>query len=286
MERLKLITLLLIIWSVIFASSCTSAELTCDISLIKATLAIINQEKNTQKALKMITPCAEQGDSASQIALSLVYGQEPRKKQLEDIEKALFWSEKATAHGGIVALYERGLAIAHLGSNMERATFEARLSALDWYHKAAEWGHPHALFKIGVHLKRYTPDKTAAYTFLTLAKRRINPSFNYYEFLDYYLKDLRESRALSKERVAEAIRLADIWERNHPDAAKSWPSDDWLENMKGEGAKQIPVMKTPPTSKSFCDVFGKIMLYCPQYSEQETTEVKMKALRPGYVKKN
>jgi len=286
MERLKLITSLLIIWSVFFASSCSSAELTCDISLIEATLATLYREKNPPEALTMIKPCAEQGDSASQIALSLVYGQDPRDKNYEDLEKALFWSERATVKGGIVALYKHGLAISVLGTSVGMGAIETMFASLDWDLKAAEWGHPCSLYNIGFHLKRYTRDKVAAYTFLTLAERRANPSFHYYEFIDFDLKELRESPEISEEGIAEAIRLADIWERNHPDAAKSWPSDDWVYNMKGEGAKQIPVMTTPPTSKFFCNVFGKIMLYCPQYAERELTEAELKALRPGYVKKH
>jgi len=286
MERLKIITLLFTIWSLFFVSSCSSADLTCGISLIEATLATLYREKNPPKALMMIKPCAEQGDSASQITLSTVYDEAPSGNQYTDLEKALFWSERATVKGGIVALYEHGLAISVLGTSVGMGAIEAMFASLDWDLKAAEWGHPHALFNIGFHLKRNTRDKVAAYTFLTLAERRAKPSFNYYEFIDFDLKELRDSPEISEEGIAEAIRLADIWERNHPDAAKSWPSDDWVYNMKGEGAKQIPVMTTPPTSKFFCNVFGKIMLYCPQYAERELTEAELKALRPGYVKKH
>ncbi len=284
MERSKWFITLLILYPLILATACHSADSACDYSLIGETLSTLYLDKDPQKAMKMIQPCAEQGDSASQIALSAVYVKFPSEHGFENIKQCLLWSEKATVDGGIVALNDYGITISVYGTKTGLNSLETMLSSLDWYLKAAEWGHPQSLFEIGSQLESYSPDDVIAYTFLTLAKRRANPSLRYYGFIIHALQELEESPDFSKEDIAEAIKLADIWEHNHPEAAKSWPSDDWVENMKGESAKQIPVMTSPPTSKSFCDVFGEIMMYCPQ--ESEKTEEELKALRQGYVEKH
>ncbi len=284
MERSKWLIALLSLYPLFLATACHSAEPVCDYSHISETLSTLYLDKDPQKAMKMIRSCAEKGDSASQIALASVYLELPDKHRSEKIKQYFLWSKKATVDGGIVALNAYGIAIYVHGTETGLDSLETMLTSLDWYLKAAEWGHPQALYKIGSRLKSYSPDEVIAYTFLTLAKRRANPSLRYYGFIIHALQELEESPDFSKEDIAEAIRLADIWEHNHPEAAKSWPSDDWVENMKGESAKQIPVMTSPPTSKTFCDIFGEIMMYCPQ--ESQKTEAEMKALRPGYVEKH
>lgn len=161
---------------------------------------------------------------------------------------------------------------------------QVNLRSLDWHLKAAQGGHPSALFDIGQNLHRLTYDDITAYAFLILAKKRAKESFDYYDFITSEMQDVWDRNEIDNESLKEAQALADLWERNHPDAAKEWPSDSWVFNMKGEGAKLIPPVTTPPTEKTFCDIFGDIVFYCPQYTDQSPEIIKTK--RPGRMSRH
>ncbi len=282
MERLKLV-IIIYLWQVLFLSGCSHAKLVCDATLIDTTLATLYAEKDTAKAKAMVEPCAKAGDSASQIAMSLVYDDLLDAAGLRDIDNSLLWSERATHGANIVAIYKHALTIDVIGRKTGRGALETMLWSLDWYLKAAEGGHPHALYEIGSKLKRYSTDEVIAYTFLVLAVRRVDATFDYYNFITSDINEM-ELFKLSDEDIGEAIALADLWERNHPDAAKSWPSGSWVANMKGEESKEIPELTSAPTNKSFCDIFGQVMIYCPQ--ESKISESEKRARRPDYVKKH
>ncbi len=125
-------------------------------------------------------------------------------------------------------------------------------------------------------MHRLSYDNITAYAFLILAKQRAKESFDYYDFIVNEMQDVWDYKKIDSEGVKEAQALADLWERNHPDAAKKWPSDDWVVNMKGEEAKMIPPVTTPPTDKTFCDIFGDIVIYCPEFKEQTPEQIKAK----------
>ncbi len=115
-------------------------------------------------------------------------------------------------------------------------------------------------------------DPVSAYMWYLLAFRRSKPEFRDHEFIVSAL-DQFKTRSLKPAEIDEAVRLADRWEEQHPRAAKSWPTDDYVENLNGASKALIPPPQPGPVTERFCDKFGAVITVCPQWNYKNDDKV-------------
>ncbi|OMH38092.1 hypothetical protein [Motiliproteus sp. MSK22-1] len=104
--------------------------------------------------------------------------------------------------------------------------------------------------------------------------RRVKENFSYSGFASYAVDHLESSGRVSKEDITEALRLADAWEARYPKAAKSWPTESWVEGLKGPSAQLIPPPFTYDSEPDFCSTFGSLLFICPQHDQDSYPIVK------------
>ncbi|OMH30313.1 tetratricopeptide repeat protein [Motiliproteus sp. MSK22-1] len=254
-------------------------RLNCTGKLVNETLKTLYKERPYQayQAREMIQPCADAGDAASQLALSLVY-YKTDDNPLSDEEESLIWAKKAGLQGNAIAQFEYAVALDLSGSFRFKERQPVLRKAFSWYYKAALQGHPEALFQIGKAFRKYSFDSVSAYMWHVLALRRVKDNFSYSGFASNAVDHLESSGRVSKEGIAEALRLADAWEARYPRAAKSWPTESWVEGLKGPSAQLIPPPFTYDSEPDFCSRFGSLLFICPQHAERDSYDI-VKELR-------
>jgi TPR repeat protein len=237
------------------ASHVSAEDALCDLTLVEETLGAINRG-DLDTAESMIGQCAESGDTASQIAQGLIYYKSDREKTLEWIEKAA-QKRNAVAESKFAQVIDNSI-------RDEEAYLRSKILAFNWHYRAARQGHPRSLYEISKAFYMRSNDPISAYMWGILASRRMRSNHGSYEFANDLLRRIEERLPPSGEGRREAIRLADLWEARHPNAAKSWPVDDWVDNLKGASAAAIPAPETGPIP-GFCETFGVVISLCPQY---------------------
>ncbi|OMH25822.1 SEL1-like repeat protein [Motiliproteus sp. MSK22-1] len=256
-----------------------SNHLNCTGELVNGTLRTLYKKIPYQayQAREMIQPCADAGDAAAQLALAAVYYEGPNNP-LSDEKESLVWAEKAGLQGNAVAQHKYASYLDNSGSFRFKERQPVLQKAFSWYYKAALQGHPKALFQIGKAFRKYSFDSVSAYMWHVLALRRVKENFSYSGFASNAVDYLESSGRVSKEDIAEALRLADAWEARYPKAAKSWPTDDWVEGLKGPSAQLIPPPFTYDSEPDFCSTFGSLLFICPQHAERDSYNI-VKELR-------
>jgi len=245
------------------ASHAFADDATCNLTLVEETLGAINRG-DLDTAESMITECAASGDIASQIAFGLIYYESDR-------EKTLAWIEKAAQSRNAVA--ESKFAQVVDNSIRDEATYlRSKILAFNWHYRAARQGHPRALYELAQVFASRSNDSISAYMWGVLASRRMRPDHSFNGYTSDLLRRIEERLPPSGEGRREAIRLADLWEARHPNAAKSWPVDDWVDNLKGASAAAIPAPETGPIP-GFCETFGVVISLCPQYDYKSDTRL-------------
>jgi hypothetical protein len=251
---------------------CRPAGADCDLEHVDHTMYILYKEKNFVKAKEHIEECAAQGDAASQIALAIVYIDYRPNNTIHDLQKGMALLKAAALQGYAPAQYKYAQVLDNIRTKNAQTRELYRLRSLDWSYKAALQGHPFALLQIANTFEDKSLDLVSAYMWYLLAFRRSRPDFSYHEFIVIALDQLK-SRHLKPAEIDEAVRLADRWEKQHPRAAKSWPSDDYVENLNGASKALIPPPQPGPVKERFCDKFGAVITVCPQHNFENDDKV-------------
>jgi hypothetical protein len=251
---------------------CRTAGADCDVEHVDHTMYILDKEKNFVKAKEHIEECAAQGDAASQIALAIVYIDYRPNNTIHDLQKGMALLEAAALQGYAPAQYKYAQVLDNIRTKDAQTKELYRLRSLDWSYKAALQGHPFALLQIANTFEDKSMDLVSAYMWYLLAFRRSRPEFSYHGFIVTALDQLK-SRHLTPAEIDEAVRLADRWEKQHPQAAKSWPSDDYVENLNGASKALIPPPQPGPVKERFCDKFGAVITVCPQHNFENDDKV-------------
>ena len=262
-QSTRLTCVFLIMLSVLCA--CRTAGATCGVKHVKKTMYFLYKEKNFVKAKAHIEACAAQGDAASQIALAIVYLDDSADNPIHDHQKGMALLEAAALQGYAPAQNEYAIILYDLRPDDFRTRDLYEQHALDWSYKAALQGHPYALFHIANTFEDRSLDLVSAYMWYLLAFRRSKPEFSYHEFIVSALEKLK-SQDLTPAKVDEAVRLADHWEKQHPQAAKSWPAEGYMETLNGASKALIPPPQPGPVTQKFCDKFGEVITICPQWN--------------------
>jgi len=253
------------------AGSGFAGEAACDAELVDRTLEVL-YTTGPEPAEALIRACAESGDTASEIALGLVYDKLDR-------ETAGLWSEKAALKGHAVAQYKHYQFLNQGPIIHDDAAFiRAKARALEWAYRAALQGHPSALSEIADSFRGWSRDFVSSYMWFELAKRRIKPAHGDYDFATEMLHRLEEDGLISEEGRNEALRLADVWDARHPDAAKSWPSDSWVDNLKGASASAMPAPHPGPVP-GLCETFSVALAFCPTHDPRADSRENLAAMR-------
>jgi hypothetical protein len=252
--------------------ACSTAGATCGVEYVDQTMEILYKEKDPAKAKAHIEACAAQGDAASQIALAIVYLDDGEKNTIYDHQKGMALLEAAALQGYAPAQNEYAIILDNIKTKDSRTRELYRLRSLDWSYKAALQGHPDALYQIADTFEDHSLDQVSAYMWYLLALRRSKPEFRYHEFIVSALNQLK-TRSLKPAEIEEAVRLADRWEKQHPRAAKSWPTDDYVENLNGASKALIPPPQPGPVKERFCDKFGAVITVCPQWNYKNDDKV-------------
>jgi hypothetical protein len=200
-----------------------------------------------------------------QIALAIVYLDDSDNNTIYDHQKGMALLEAAALQGYAPAQYKYAQVLDNIRTKESRTREIYRLRALDWSYKAALQGHPFALLHIANTFEDKSLDLVSAYMWYLLAFRRSKPEFSYHGFIVSAL-DYIKSQHLTPAGIDEAVRLADRWEKQHPQAAKSWPTDDYVENLNGASKALIPSPQPGPAKERFCDKFGEVITICPQWN--------------------
>lgn len=252
---------------------CATAGASCDREHVNHTLHILYKEKNFRKAKAHIEACAAKGDAASQLALAIVCLDDDKNNTVYDHEKGIALAESAALQGYAPAQRKYAVILSTVTSTKDvKRMLEYDLRSLDWHYKAALQGHPDSLFMIGNTFDDKSFDKVSAYMWYWLALRRSKPQLHYHGFIVSALAYLKATQ-LTPAQIREAVKLAERWEKQHPGAAKSWPSDSYVENLKGKSRALIPPPQPGPVTERFCDKFGPVIHICPQYQYENDKKV-------------
>jgi uncharacterized protein len=161
---------------------------------------------NYTRALRLVQPLAEEGDSRAQSLLGLLYYHGRGVRQ--DDAKAAKWFRLAADQGEAHAQFTLGVMYAEgQGIPLDYA------GAIRWYRLAADQGDARAQFNLGVSYAEgqgVEKDYVSSYMWFNLAASRFLPSEADRRRIAIHNRDLIASK-MSREQIAEAQKLAREW---------------------------------------------------------------------------
>ena len=125
------------------------------------------------------------------------------------------WFRKAAEQGNAKAQFKLG--VMYAGGN---GVPEDDVEAVKWYRMAAEQGHARSQFSLGLMYavgEGVPMDKVKAYMFSSLAcSNPRNSQFDGKKHPDYFANLQRSKEGMTKEQIAEGIKLTWEWLELHP----------------------------------------------------------------------
>jgi len=195
-------------------------------------------------AYNILKPLSEKNDVSGMKMMAQLMKKSYGGNPYYDPEKSLFWGNKAAESGDPYAQFLLGLIIRDFwDKDIIKLETETKMSfdeistigrkrvglAIKWYRLAAEQGHAYAQMQLGDYNNGglYIPlNQERAYMWFTLANRRSSSvqdqGYNGLYFAKRRLYDMDHSEYFSAENRKKAIKMADQWEKDHPNAAKTW----------------------------------------------------------------
>jgi len=102
---------------------------------------------NYKKAVTLLRPLADRGDSVAQLKLGMLYYYGYGVP--EDEPRAVSWLKMSAAQGNLDAMYQLGN-VYTFGAETHKLTADADVEAVKWYFEAARAGHKDGQYALGL----------------------------------------------------------------------------------------------------------------------------------------
>jgi hypothetical protein len=190
-----------------------------------------------QKRYHLFLRYAQAGDYRAQHKLGSLLSHSPK----EGIE----WSRKAAATSGNADIqFELGISLnvySELFHSDKKEKIDTEKEAFKWLLASAEQGHAYALMKVAMYyfdglcverdyVKAYTWFKLASNRFKAGPKRAKDKDKSEKSRVGSFMTRIVNSGQFSEKDKSLALKMAEKWENNHPDAYKFWPYWDCIEH--------------------------------------------------------
>ncbi len=205
---------------------CSGVHARSEAELVQQGLDYINK-RELEKAFNILKPLAEAGNIAAQHRLGTLYlTKPPERNKYFNWDKGVYWYTKAIDQGNAAAQF--GLAIAIFRHPKFKGDTKAALRARFKLHKkAAHRGHALAQTELGqMYMSGGITDRdvVTAYMWFELSNYRFDTgSDSWAQFGNLYQETLIKDKDINGRQIDQAIKRAQQWEKDHPDAYKSWP---------------------------------------------------------------